>query len=159
MKITLICVGKIKEKFYRDAIDEYMKRLSRYCKTGIIEVEDEECPEGASVATEDAVRKKEGERILKKIPASAYVYALAIQGKKTDSVGFSEELNKHFVSGKSEICFIIGGSIGLCDEVLKRADSLLSFSDFTFPHQLMRVILSEQIYRAFRIMNHEPYHK
>lgn len=159
MKITLICVGKIKEKFYRDAVEEYVKRLSRYCKTNIIEVEDEECPEGASAATEDAVRKKEGERILKKIPPSAYVYALAIQGKKIDSVGFSEELNRQFISGKSEICFIIGGSIGLSDEVLKQADSLLSFSDFTFPHQLMRVILSEQIYRAFRIMNHEPYHK
>ena len=159
MKITLICVGKIKEKFYRDALDEYTKRLSRYCKTGIIEVDDEECPEGASQAMEDAVRKKEGERIIKKIPSSAYVYALAIQGKKYDSVGFSEELNKLFVSGKSEICFIIGGSIGLSEEVLSKADSLLSFSDFTFPHQLMRVILAEQLYRSFRIMNHEPYHK
>ena len=105
------------------------------------------------------MKVKEGERLLKKIPVSAYVYALAINGRKLDSVGFSKELGNLFVSGRSEICFVIGGSIGLSDEVLKRADTKLSFSDMTFPHQLMRVILSEQIYRAFRIMNHEPYHK
>ena len=159
MNITIVCVGKIKESFYRDALAEYAKRLSKYCKFRIEEVADEECKENASAAEEEAVKAKEGERILKKIPQSAYVYALAIQGKKLDSVGFSEELSKLFVGGKSEICFIIGGSIGLSDEVMKRADYKLSFSDMTFPHQLMRVILSEQIYRAFRIMNHEPYHK
>ena len=159
MKITILCVGKIKEKFYRDALDEYTKRLSRYCKCNIVEVDDEECPEGASDVAQDAVRNKEGERIIKKIPGGAFVYALAINGKKYDSISFSEELNRLFVSGKSEICFIIGGSIGLSEEVLKRADAHLSFSDFTFPHQLMRVILAEQIYRSFRIMNHEPYHK
>ena len=159
MNITIVCVGKIKESFYRDAIAEYAKRLSKYCKFRIEEVADEECKENASPAEEETVKAKEGERILKKIPQSAYVYALAIQGKKLDSVGFSEELSKLFVGGKSDICFVIGGSIGLSDEVLKRADVKLSFSDMTFPHQLMRVILSEQIYRAFRIMNHEPYHK
>ena len=159
MNITIVCVGKIKESFYRDAIAEYAKRLSKYCKFRIEEVADEECKENASAAEEEAVKAKEGERILKKIPASAFVYALAIQGKKLDSVGFSEELSKLFVSGKSDICFVIGGSIGLSDEVMQRADKKLSFSDMTFPHQLMRVILSEQIYRAFRIMNHEPYHK
>lgn len=159
MNITIVCVGKIKESFYRDAIAEYAKRLSKYCKFRIEEVADEECKENASAAEEEAVKAKEGERILKKIPASAFVYALAIQGKKLDSVGFSEELSKLFVGGKSDICFVIGGSIGLSDEVMQRADKKLSFSDMTFPHQLMRVILSEQIYRAFRIMNHEPYHK
>ena len=159
MNITIVCVGKIKESFYRDAIAEYAKRLSKYCKFRIEEVADEECKENASASEEEAVKAKEGERIIKKIPASAYVYALAIQGKKLDSVGFSEELSKLFVGGKSDICFVIGGSIGLSDEVLRRADAKLSFSDMTFPHQLMRVILSEQIYRAFRIMNHEPYHK
>lgn len=159
MNITIVCVGKIKESFYRDAIAEYAKRLSKYCKFRIEEVADEECKENASPAEEETVKAKEGERILKKIPQSAYVYALAIQGKKLDSVGFSEELSKLFVGGKSDICFVIGGSIGLSDEVLKRADVKLSFSDMTFAHQLMRVILSEQIYRAFRIMNHEPYHK
>jgi 23S rRNA (pseudouridine1915-N3)-methyltransferase len=159
MNITIVCVGKIKESFYRDAIAEYAKRLSKYCKFRIEEVADEECKENASPAEEETVKAKEGERILKKIPQSAYVYALAIQGKKLDSVGFSEELSKLFVGGKSDICFVIGGSIGLSDEVLKKADVKLSFSDLTFPHQLMRVILSEQIYRAFRIMNHEPYHK
>lgn len=159
MNITIVCVGKIKESFYRDAIAEYAKRLSKYCKFRIEEVADEECKENASAAEEEAVKAKEGERILKKIPTSAFVYALAIQGKKLDSVGFSEELSKLFVGGKSDICFVIGGSIGLSDEVMQRADKKLSFSDMTFPHQLMRVILSEQIYRAFRIMNHEPYHK
>lgn len=159
MNITIVCVGKIKESFYRDAIAEYAKRLSKYCKFRIEEVADEECKENASAAEEEAVKTKEGERILKKISASAFVYVLAIQGKKLDSVGFSEELSKLFVGGKSDICFVIGGSIGLSDEVMQRADKKLSFSDMTFPHQLMRVILSEQIYRAFRIMNHEPYHK
>ena len=159
MNITIVCVGKIKEAFYRDALSEYTKRLSRYCKFKIEEVADEECKENASAAEEEAVKVKEGERLLKKIPVSAYVYALAINGRKLDSVGFSKELGNLFVSGQSEICFVIGGSIGLSDGVLKRADTKLSFSDMTFPHQLMRVILSEQIYRAFRIMNHEPYHK
>lgn len=159
MNITIVGVGKIKESFLRDAIGEYAKRLSKYCKFKIEEVADEECRENASVAEEEAVKAKEGERILKKIPSSAYVYALAIDGRKLDSVAFSEELSKLFVGGKSDICFVIGGSIGLSDSVLKRADTKLSFSDMTFPHQLMRYILSEQIYRAFRIMNHEPYHK
>ena len=159
MKITILCVGKIKESFYRDAVSEYAKRLSKYTKFEVIEVADEECPDGASPALEDRIREKEGQRILKKIPGGAYVIALAIHGKKKDSVEFSESLQKIFLSGKSEICFIIGGSLGLSDAVLKAGDELLSFSDMTFPHQLMRVILSEQIYRAFRIMNHEPYHK
>lgn len=159
MKITIIGVGKIKETYFRDAIAEYSKRLSKYCKFQIIEVSDEECPENAKAAEEEQIKNREGERILKKIPSGAYVIALAIDGRKTDSVGFSKELEHIFLSGKNEICFIIGGSIGLSETVLTAADRKLSFSDMTFPHQLMRVILSEQIYRAFRIMNHEPYHK
>ena len=159
MKITILCVGKIKESFYREAIEEYAKRLGKYCKFSVIEVPDEECPESASAAEEEIVKKKEGEKLLKKIPSSAYVYALKIDGKKRDSVGFSDDLQKIFLSGKNEVCFIIGGSLGLSEEVLNACNAKLSFSDMTFPHQLMRVILSEQIYRAFRIMNHEPYHK
>ena len=159
MNITIICVGRIKEAFYRDAIAEYSKRLSKYCKYSIVEVADEECPENASASEEEKIKRTEGERILKKIPNSAYVIALAIDGKRKDSVKFSEDLKKLFISGKREIAFVIGGSIGLSDEVLQRANEKLSFSDMTFPHQLMRVILSEQIYRAFRIMKGEPYHK
>ena len=159
MKITILCVGKIKESFYRDAVSEYAKRLSKYTKFEVVEVPDEECPESASKALEEQIKEKEGERILKKIPKGAYVIVLAIDGKKKDSVEFSENLQKIFLSGKSEICFVIGGSLGLSDAVQKTGDERLSFSDMTFPHQLMRVILSEQIYRAFRIMNHEPYHK
>ena len=159
MKITVLCVGKIKEAFYRDAIAEYSKRLSKYCKFEIIEVPDEECRECASESEEEAVKNKEGEKLLRKIPSNAYVYALAIDGKKRSSIDFSGDLQRLMVSGKGDICFIIGGSIGLSKAVLDVADAQLSFSDMTFPHQLMRVILSEQIYRAFRIMNHEPYHK
>ncbi|MBR5967376.1 MAG: 23S rRNA (pseudouridine(1915)-N(3))-methyltransferase RlmH [Lachnospiraceae bacterium] len=159
MKITVLCVGKIKEKFFSQAIDEYVKRLSRYCKTEIIEVADEKTPDEASPHEEELIKKKEGERILKSLKEDSYVFALAINGKKTDSVGFSEMIEKLGIDGVSHITFIIGGSLGLSDEVLARADRLLSFSDMTFPHQLMRVILLEQVYRAYRIMNNEPYHK
>ena len=159
MTITVLCVGKCKESFYREAVDEYAKRLSKYCKFSVTEVPDEECREGASAAEEEKIKNTEGERLLAKIPQGAYVYALVIKGKKTDSVTFSGNLSRLMVSGKSQIYFIIGGSLGLSDAVLKRADESISFSDMTFPHQLMKVILSEQIYRAFRIMNHEPYHK
>ena len=159
MKITIIGVGKIKEAYFRDAIAEYSKRLSKYCKYQIIEVADEECPENASAAEEEQIKDREGEKILKKIPNGAYVIALAIDGKKLNSIDFSKEMQRIFLSGKNEICFVIGGSIGLSKNVLNAANMKLSFSDMTFPHQLMRVILSEQIYRAFRIMNHEPYHK
>lgn len=159
MQITILTVGKIKEKYYRDAIDEYSKRLSRYCKLKITEVDDEKTPDGASEKLCEQIMGKEGERILNHIPESAYVIALAIEGKKTDSVGFSVKLSNLTVSGKSDIAFIIGGSLGISPDIKKRADELLSFSDMTFPHQLMRVILLEQVYRAFRIMNNEPYHK
>lgn len=159
MKITVITVGKIKEKFYRDAIAEYEKRLSRYCKLEIIQVEDEKTPDGAGSATEEAVKKKEAARILRYIREDAYVVTLEIQGRMYDSVGFAGEIEKFATGGISHIQFIIGGSLGLHEDVCKRADLAVSFSRMTFPHQLMRVILLEQIYRAYRIINGEPYHK
>lgn len=159
MKITIISVGKIKEAFFRDAVSEYAKRLSSYCKFEIAEVADEKNPECASEKYERQIKEKEGGRILKHLDEKAYIIALAIQGRKYDSVKLAEHLDQVMNSGKSHIQFIIGGSLGLSDTVLSRADEIISFSDLTFPHQLMRVILAEQIYRTFRIMNHEPYHK
>lgn len=159
MKITLITVGKIKEKYFTDAIAEYAKRLSRYCKLDIIEVADEKTPDGASEALEIQIKEKEGERILSKVPDSAYVVALAIEGKQLDSEELADKIEKWNVNGVSHLVFIIGGSLGLTPKVLSRADFKLSFSKMTFPHQLMRVVLLEQIYRSFRIRNNEPYHK
>ncbi len=159
MRITCITVGKIKEKYFSMAIDEYAKRLSRYCKLEIIELADEKTPDNASALIEEQIKQKEGERILKAIKDDAYVIALAIEGKQLDSVELSEKLSRLGVDGNSHITFIIGGSLGLAKEVLARADYKLSFSKMTFPHQLMRVVLLEQIYRAYRIQNGEPYHK
>ena len=159
MKITVIAVGKIKEKFYTDAIAEYSKRLSRYCKLEIIQVADEKTPDGASEAQERQIKEKEGSRILAQIKDGAYVIALAVQGTMLSSEQLASKLNKLGVDGQSQIVLIIGGSLGLSDEVLKRADYHLSFSPMTFPHQLMRVILLEQIYRSYRIISGEPYHK
>jgi len=159
MSITIITVGKIKEKFYRDAIEEYQKRLSKYCKLQIIEVADEKTVENASDTVEEKIKEKESERILKYVKEDMYLIALAIEGKKYDSVSFSRQIENLGIQGKSTIGFVIGGSLGLHKDVYKRADELISFSDMTFPHQLMRVILLEQIYRGYRIMNHEPYHK
>ena len=159
MKITIIAVGQIKEKFYRDAIDEYAKRLSKYCKFEVIEVADEKTPDKCSETEEQLILSKEAEKILKHIRPDMYVYALAIKGKKMDSVAFANDINQLGLSGKSSIAFVIGGSLGLHDSILKRSDKQLSFSDMTFPHQLMRVILSEQIYRCYRIIANEPYHK
>ena len=159
MNIKIITVGKIKEKFYRDAILEYSKRLSSYCKLNIIEVNDEMTKENASVNEVNIVLRKEGERILKSINNNEYIIALAINGKKLDSIEFANKINDLGIHSNSNICFIIGGSLGLSDDVLTKANMKLSFSDMTFPHQLMRVILLEQIYRAFRINNNEPYHK
>ncbi len=159
MKITLITVGKIKEKYLKDAIAEYSKRLSRYCKLEIVEVADEKTPDNASDTVEDAIRDKEGERILKYMKEDAYVITLEIAGKMLTSEEMAEKIEKLGVQGTSHIIFIIGGSIGLGREILKRSDYALSFSKMTFPHQLMRVILLEQIYRSYRIINHEPYHK
>ena len=159
MKITILCVGKIKEKFYRDAIAEYEKRLSRYCKLEIVEVADEKTPDNASFAMEDQIKAKEGLRILSKIKDDAFVCTLEILGKKYSSESFADMLDKAAVGGKSHITFVIGGSLGLHSSVIERSDRAISFSDMTFPHQLMRVILCEQIYRAYRIINGEPYHK
>ena len=159
MKITLITVGKIKEKYLKDAIAEYSKRLSRYCKLEIVEVVDEKTPDNASDTVKDAIRDKEGERILKYVKEDAYVITLEIAGKMLTSEEMAEKIEKLGVQGTSHIIFIIGGSIGLGKEILKRSDYALSFSKMTFPHQLMRVILLEQIYRSYRIINHEPYHK
>ena len=159
MKITLITVGKIKEKYFTDAIAEYAKRISRYCKLEIAEVADEKTPDGASEALENQIKEKEGERILAKVPEGAYVIALAIEGKQLNSQELAEKMEKWNVNGVSHLVFIIGGSLGLTPKILNRADFELSFSKMTFPHQLMRVILLEQIYRIFRIRNNEPYHK
>lgn len=159
MKITVVCVGKIKEKYFTMAIDEYSKRLSRYCKLNIIEVPDEKTPDQASEAEELQIKRKEGERILSNIKDQAYVIALAIQGKMLDSVELAKKLESLGTYGDSQIVFVIGGSLGLSDEVLARANMKLSFSPMTFPHQLMRVVLLEQVYRAYRINCGEPYHK
>ena len=159
MRITIVCVGKIKEVFFRDAISEYAKRLSKYCKFEIIEVADEKTPDNAGPALEDQIKEKEADRILSKIREDAYVCTLEIGGKKLSSEKFAEWIEKSAIAGKSNIVFVIGGSLGLHQKLLQRSDYALSFSDMTFPHQLMRVILSEQIYRAFRIINGEPYHK
>lgn len=159
MKITILTVGKIKEQFYRQAIEEFKKRLSRYCKLEIMEVPDEKTPDRASEAEEIQIKEREGQRILKYIKEDDWVCALAIDGKMLDSVELSEKIEKMAVRGISHITFVIGGSLGLSMEILNRADYKLSFSKMTFPHQLMRVILLEQIYRAYRIMHKEPYHK
>lgn len=158
MKINVICVGKIKEKYFTMAIDEYFKRLGKYVKLSIIEVDDEKAPDNLSPKDELIIKKKEGVRILKKIKTD-FVVSLDINGKTFDSVEFSNFFVSNMTNGVSSISFIIGGSIGLYDEVLKASNLLLSFSPMTFPHQLMRVILLEQIYRSFRIIGGEPYHK
>lgn len=159
MRITLVTVGKIKERYFADAIGEYSKRLSRYVRLEILEAADEKTPDGTGAALEEQIKQKEGARILKLLPEDAYVIALAIEGKRFSSEGLAEKIAALGVSGKSHLCFVIGGSLGLDPRVTARADLLLSFSDMTFPHQLMRVILLEQIYRSFRINSHEPYHK
>lgn len=159
MKITLITVGKIKEKYFTDAIAEYMKRLSRYCKPEIIQVADEKTPENAALAVEKQVKDTEGERILRHVAEDAFVVALEIRGEMLSSAELADFIEKKQVSGTSHIQFVIGGSLGLSEAVLRRADYRLSFSRMTFPHQLMRVVLLEQIYRSFRIIAGEPYHK
>lgn len=159
VKITILTVGKIKEKYWNLAIQEYTKRLSRYCKTEMVEVADEKTPDGAGAALEEQIKEKEASKLLAKIPSDAYVIALAIEGTMLDSVQLSEKVEQLGVRGMSHIVFVIGGSLGLSQSVLSRANEWLSFSKMTFPHQMMRVILLEQIYRAYRIIHHEPYHK
>ena len=159
MNIDVICVGKVKERYLRDAIAEYAKRLGRYCKLNIVEVADEKTPDHASEGMERQIKAKEGERIARHIKPGAFVIALAIDGQQLDSVGFASKISQLGLQGASHLQFIIGGSIGLDDAILKQANYHLSFSNMTFPHQLMRVILLEQIYRAYKINAHEPYHK
>lgn len=159
MRISLICVGKLKEKYFVSGVEEYSKRLSRYCNLEIIELPDEKTPDNAGEALEAMIKKKEGERILKVIKEESYCIALAIEGNMVSSVELADKLEALGVSGTSHISFVIGGSLGLAKEVIDRADYKLSFSKMTFPHQLMRVILLEQIYRAYRINSNQPYHK
>ena len=158
-KIKIVCVGKIKEKFYTMAVDEYVKRLSRYCKLEIVELPDEKTPDNASDTVNDMIKKTEADKILKNIKDDAYVITLEILGKMLDSVEMSKKLDRLAIEGAGEIIFVIGGSLGLHESVSRRADYKLSFSKMTFPHQLKRVILLEQIYRAYRISSNEPYHK
>ena len=159
MRINIVCVGKIKEKYLKLGIDEFKKRLSKYCKLEIIELDDEKAPENLSDKEMLMIKEKEGKKILSKIKDNSYLIALAIDGKNLSSEELAETINKLGVRGVSNITFVIGGSLGLSDEVLSRADYKLSFSKMTFPHQLMRLILLEQVYRAYRINNGEPYHK
>ena len=159
MNITLITVGKIKEKYLRDAIDEYSKRLSRYCKLDIIELPDEKTPDNASEKEELQIKEKEGKSILSKIKENSYVIAMDLKGKHITSEEFSSLIDNLGVEGNSNITFVIGGSLGLSQEVIKRANYKLCFSKMTFPHQLFRVMLLEQIYRGYRIIKGEPYHK
>ena len=159
MKITVLCVGKIKEKYFTDAIAEYAKRIGRYHKLEIVEVADEKTPDGASAALAEQIKAREGERLLKNMKDGAYVVALAIEGKELSSVELSQKLDKLAAYGDSHVVFVIGGSLGLSSQVLSRADYRLSFSKMTFPHQLMRVVLLEQIYRCCKITAGEPYHK
>ncbi|WP_214696550.1 23S rRNA (pseudouridine(1915)-N(3))-methyltransferase RlmH [Exiguobacterium sp. s160] len=159
MNISIITVGKLKEKYLKQGIAEYTKRLSAYAKVQEIEVSDEKAPENLSEADMLLVKQKEGERILAKISPDTHVIALAIQGKQRTSEEFARELDQLATYGKSKIAFVIGGSLGLSDDVMKRADDTISFSKMTFPHQLMKLVLCEQIYRAYRINRNEPYHK
>ena len=159
MIINIIGVGKIKEKYINEGIKEYTKRLSRYTTLNIIEVDDEKAPENLSEKDQEIIKKKEGERILSKTSQDSYVITLNIDGKVLSSEGLADKINNLMIEGNSHITFVIGGSLGLSEEVIKRAQMKLSFSKMTFPHQLMRMILLEQVYRSFRIIRNEPYHK
>ncbi|KRM97009.1 alpha beta knot family protein [Liquorilactobacillus aquaticus DSM 21051] len=159
MNIKIIVVGKLKEKYLKQGIAEYTKRLSKFCKFKIVEVADEKAPEKLSEAEMMQVKETEGERILNKIKDKEYVYALAILGKERSSEEMAQELQNLGTYGHSDLTFVIGGSLGLSETVLKRADTQVSFGRFTLPHQLMRLVLTEQIYRSFMINVGSPYHK
>ena len=159
MNISILCVGKLKESYWRDAVAEYAKRLSKYCKLEIIEVEDEKNPDKSTAGTDKQCMEKEMERLKRYIRGNTYLISMAIEGRKTDSVGFANHISELLVRGESDITFLIGGSLGIASELKQQSRELISFSDMTFPHQVMRVLLLEQIYRAYRILNHEPYHK
>ena len=159
MNIKIVCVGKLKEKYFKDGIAEYVKRMSRFAKVKIVQVPDEKAPEKLSPAEMEQVKEIEGKRILDKIKDKEYVYVTAIKGKDRTSEAFAKELSNLTTYGHSDITFVIGGSLGTSDAVNKRADDLISFGKFTMPHQLMRLVLIEQIYRAFMINSGSPYHK
>ena len=159
MKITIISVGKLKEKYLKQGIQEYLKRLSSYADVSIIELADEKAPETMSEAEMEAVKRKEGERILGAIKPDTYVITLEIEGKMLTSEGLAAKMDELATYGRSKVAFVIGGSLGISEEVQKRSDFALSFSKLTFPHQLMRLVLLEQVYRGFRIIRGEPYHK
>jgi len=159
VNISIVSVGKLKEKYLKQGIDEYVKRLSGYAKVELIEVPDEKAPENLSEQESQQIKEKEGERILAKISDDTYVIALAIEGKMKSSEELAKSLDKLATYGRSKIAFVIGGSLGLSKSVMQRANEALSFSKMTFPHQLVRLLLLEQIYRAFRINRGEPYHK
>ncbi|WP_404450655.1 23S rRNA (pseudouridine(1915)-N(3))-methyltransferase RlmH [Virgibacillus necropolis] len=159
MKITIITVGKLKEKYLKQGIQEYLKRLTAYAKVDIIEVADEKAPENMSEAEMVEVKRKEGERILGNVGQDTYVITLEIGGKMLSSEQLAAKMDELATYGKSKIAFVIGGSLGISEAVQKRSDLALSFSKMTFPHQLMRLVLVEQVYRGFRIIRGEPYHK
>ena len=159
MNIKVITVGKIKEKYIKLGIEEFAKRLSKYCNLEQVEVSDEKAPETLSDKEMQMIKDKEGEKILAHVKENTYLIALAIEGKMISSEELAAKMQDLAISGKSHITFVIGGSLGLSDSVMKRADYKLSFSKMTFPHQLMKVILLEQVYRGFRIIKGEPYHK
>jgi len=159
MKLSIVAVGKLKEKYLKEGINEYSKRLSRFCELQIIEVDDEQAPENLSASQEKQVKKREAERIVKKVKEDSALIVLDLKGKKLDSEEFAHKLNSFFISGKSHITFVIGGSLGLDEELIQKADFRLCLSDMTFPHQLARLILLEQVFRAFKILNNETYHK
>jgi 23S rRNA (pseudouridine1915-N3)-methyltransferase len=159
MQITIVAVGKLKEKYLKMGIEEYVKRLSAYARVTIIEVADEKAPENLSPGDMQRVKEKEGERILASLKSGQHVVALAIDGEMWSSEKLADKMDSWATYGKSSVAFVIGGSLGLSDQVLMRADEKLSFSKMTFPHQLMRLILVEQVYRGFKIIKGEPYHK
>ena len=159
MNIKIVAVGKIKEKYMQEGIKEYSKRLSRYCNLEIIEIEDEKAPQNLSKKDMEIIKDKEGGKLLSKIPQNSFIISLEIEGKEISSEDLSKKIENLMVSGINDITFIIGGSLGLSQEVRNKANYKLSFSKMTFPHQLMRIILLEQVYRGFKIMRGEPYHK
>ena len=159
MNITIATVGKVKDKYMKMGIEEFSKRLKPYAKINIVEVADEKAPETLSEADMEIVKKKEAERLLAKIGENDYVIVLAIEGKMKTSEELAAGLDSLMTYGRSKVSFVIGGSLGLHESIYKRADELWSFSKMTFPHQLMKLILLEQVYRAFKIMKNEPYHK
>ncbi len=159
MQIDIVTIGKIKENFIQKGLQEYQKRLASYAKISIIEVNDEKTPANASSAEEDGIRQKEGEKVLARIKQDSFIITLDIAGELLTSEKLADRIEKLMIGGRSHLTFIIGGSLGLSKEVTKKADMKLSFGRLTYPHQLMRLILLEQIYRCFRIIKGEPYHK